>query len=73
MAEREIEPERDRPLALLHQLAGGVVDGGDMVGIDGVAQPEAVGEEAGGEQDRMVVEGDHAQTQAAILAATSSA
>ncbi len=58
MAEREIEPERDRPLALLHQLAGGVVDRGDVVGIDRVAQPEAVGQQAGGEQDRMVVERD---------------
>ena len=51
-------PSADRPLALLHQLARDVVDGGDVVGIDRVAQPEAVGEEAGAEQHRMVVERD---------------
>ena len=38
MAEREEEADRDRPLALLHQLARDVVDGGDVIGVDGVAQ-----------------------------------
>src|SRR5262249_47211527 len=34
------EPETDacRTLTLLHELAGDVVDGGDVIGIDGVAQ-----------------------------------
>ena len=41
MAEREKEPDGDGALAFLHQLARHVVDGRDMVGVDGVAQAEA--------------------------------
>ncbi len=57
MAEREEEADADRALAFLHQLAGDVVDGGDMVGIDGVTQAEAVGQQRGAEQHRMLAEG----------------
>ncbi len=51
MAEREEESDADRALALLHQLARDVVDGGDMIGIDGMARAEAVGQQRGAEQD----------------------
>src|SRR5260221_3451018 len=44
MAEREVEAHRDRPPALLHELAGDVVDGGDVIGVDGMARAEAIGE-----------------------------
>ena len=54
VAEREEEPDADRPLAVLHQLAGGVVDGRDVVGVDGVAEPEGVGEEGRRQQDRVL-------------------
>ena len=46
MAEGEEEPDSDRLLSLLHQLAGHVVDGGNMVGIDRMAKAKAVGQEA---------------------------
>ena len=37
------------------QLAGGVVDGGDVVGVEGVPQPEGVGEDADADgEDRVV-------------------
>jgi hypothetical protein len=41
--------------AASHQLAGGVVDGGDVVGVEGVPQPEGVGEHADTDgEDRVV-------------------
>ena len=46
-------PTADRPLAVLHQLAGRVVDRRDVVRVDRVAQAEGVGEEGGREQDRV--------------------
>ena len=58
MPEREIEPDGDGPLALLHQLAGRVVDCGDVVGVDRMAQAEGVGEERRAEQDRIVAQRD---------------
>ena len=53
MAEREEEAYRDRALSFLHQLAGHVVDGGDMIGVECVAQAERVGEHRRAEQDRV--------------------
>ena len=53
----EPEADADRALALLHQLAGDVVDGGDVVGVHRVAQAEAVGQQRGAEQHRLVAEG----------------
>ena len=41
-----------------HEFAGDVVDGGDVVGVDGVTQAEAVGEECGAEQDGVMAEGE---------------
>ena len=56
MAEREEEAHGHRPLALGHQLAGDVVDGGDVVGVDRVAQAEAIGQERRAQKDGMSVE-----------------
>ena len=53
MAEREEEADRDRPLAVLHQLAGDVVDRRDVVGVDRMPQPERVGEKRRAEQHRV--------------------
>ena len=58
MAEREHEADGDRALAFLHELAGNVVDGGNVVGVDGVAEAEAVCEQGGAEQEGVVAEGD---------------
>ena len=58
MAERKEEADGNGPLALLHQLARDVVDGRDVVGIDGVAKAERVGEECGADQDRIIMESD---------------
>ena len=51
MPEREEEPDAERPLALLHELARRVVDGRDVVGVEGVAHAQRVGgqADAGGE------------------------
>ena len=58
VAEREEQADGDRPFALLHQLARDIVDGRDVVGIDGVAQAECVGQECGADQHRIVVKRD---------------
>ena len=58
VTEREHEADGDGALAFLHELAGNVVDGGDVVGVDGVAEAEAVGEQRGTEQEGVVAEGD---------------
>ena len=50
MSQRKEKAEADRALAFLHQLAGGIVDRRNMVGVDGVAQPEAVRQERRPEQ-----------------------
>jgi hypothetical protein len=47
VAEREEEADCDRPLALLHQLAGDVVDRGDVIRVDRVPQSEAIGDQSG--------------------------
>ena len=41
--EREEEADAQRALALVHELARRVVDRADVVGVEGVAQPERVG------------------------------
>ena len=46
--EREEEADAQRPLALAHQLARRVVDRGDVVGVERVAQAERVGGDARG-------------------------
>ena len=47
MTDREKETDGDRPFVLLHQLAGHIVDRGDMIGIDRMAQAETIGEDGG--------------------------
>jgi hypothetical protein len=44
--QREEEPDAERPLALLHELARRVVDRGDVIGVEGVAHAEGVGGQA---------------------------
>ena len=53
MPEREEQPGRDRPFAFLHELAHHIVDGGDVIGIDGVAQSQHISEHCGAEKRRM--------------------
>ena len=50
--EREPEADAQRALALAHQLAGRVVDRGDVVGVERVAQPERVGGDADPDRER---------------------
>ena len=57
MTQREKEPGGIGRLGFPHQLADEVIDGGDMVGIDGVSQAKDVGQEGGAEQGRPVGEG----------------
>ena len=54
VAHGEEEAHGHRALALLHQLAGDVVDGRDVVGVHGVPQTEAVGQQRGAEQHRLM-------------------
>ena len=56
MAEREPQSDRQRTLAILHQFADDVVDGGDVVGVHRVAQPEHPRQQGDTEQGRAVVE-----------------
>ena len=56
MAEGEEEADGGRPLVLLHQFPRHVVDGGDVVGVDGVAQAESVGQKAQAQRGRIRVE-----------------
>ena len=58
MAEREEKADADRALAFLHQLARHIVDGGDVIRVEGVPEAEAVGEKGGPEQQREIAEGD---------------
>jgi hypothetical protein len=41
------EPDHDRPLAFLHQLAGDVVDRGDVIRVDRMPQPQTIGDQSG--------------------------
>ena len=56
MAQREEEANGDRSLATLHQRSGDVVDGGDVVRVDRVAEAEAIGQERGAQQQGLAVE-----------------
>ena len=58
MTERKEEADANRALALLHELAGDVVDRRDMVGVDRVPQAERIGEQRRSEQDRSIAQGD---------------
>ena len=52
VAQREEEPDAQRPLALAHELARRVVDRRDVVGVERVAQPERVGREPDPRRER---------------------
>jgi hypothetical protein len=53
MPEREEKTDADRAFPLMHQLAGGVVDRRDMIGVDCMAQPKAIRQERGPKQHRV--------------------
>ena len=55
VAEREEEADAERPLSLVHQLAGGVVDRRDVVSIEGVAQSERVRQARDADPEALVV------------------
>ena len=56
VAEGEPEPDRHRALAVVHELAGGVVDGGDVVAVEGVPHAQGVGGEADAEAEGLGAE-----------------
>jgi hypothetical protein len=58
MTQREHEADSDRTFSILHQLARDIVDGRYVIGIDGVAQAEAICEECRSEEHWVMVEGD---------------
>ena len=51
VAEGEEEADAQRPLAVVDQLAGGVVDGGDVVGVERVPHAQGVGQDPGPEAE----------------------
>ena len=54
MTEREKEPDGDRSFPFLHKLAYDIVDRRDVIGVDGMAQAESVGQERGRKQRRAI-------------------
>ena len=54
--------------AFLHQLACDIVDSCDVIGVEGVAQPEAIGEESHTEQQRLTMELDQRPQPSADIA-----
>jgi hypothetical protein len=50
--EREEAPDAQRPLAVDHELARGVVDRADVIGVKGVTHPEGVGGDADADPER---------------------
>lgn len=58
MPERKEKADRKGPPFVLHQLAHDIIDGRDMVGIEGVAQSERIGEDGSAHQHRPVGKAD---------------
>jgi hypothetical protein len=56
MTEREPEPDRHRSGLLFHQLAGGVVDRGNVINIEGMAHAEGVRGDAQPDSERLAAE-----------------
>src|ERR1700723_224701 len=56
MAEREEEADRQRRPPILQQLADGVVDSRDVVGVDRMPETEHPGKKGGAEQGRAIGE-----------------
>ena len=73
MAERKEEANTNGALALLHQIAGNVVDRRNMIGVDRVAQAERIGKQGRSEQDRRSPRTTSAQSQMRILPPISTA
>ncbi len=57
VAEGEEQAHAERPFAVLHEFASDVVDRGNVVGVEGVPQAEAVGEDGGSQQDGIIAKG----------------
>ncbi len=55
MTQREKEANGDGTLVLLHQLAGDIVNGSNMIGIDGMAETVAPGKQRRSEEHGIVV------------------
>ena len=51
VAEGEPEPNAERSATVVEEFAGGVVNGGQVVGVEGVAHPEGVGQDPGAEAE----------------------
>ena len=73
VAERKEKADPDRTLALLHELAGDVVDRRDMVGVDCMAQAERIGQQRRAKEDRPPFKAASAQSQTRILPAIRTA
>jgi len=58
MTEREQEADGDGPLAVLHELSRDIVDGGDVIGVHGVAEAEAVSKKRGAKKHGIAVKRD---------------
>ena len=58
VAEGKKESDAHGLFSFLHQLAGDIVDGGDVIGIDRMAQAEEIGGRGDQQQRRKVVESD---------------
>ena len=56
VAEGEEEADRQRPVAVGHQLAGRVVDRRDVVGVEGVPHAQGVRGEADAEAERLLAD-----------------
>ena len=54
VAQRKEKSNGDRPFAFLHQFAGHVVDGRNVIGVHGMAQAKTVREEGGSKKQRIV-------------------
>ena len=55
VAEGEEVPDAKRALPVLDQLAGGVVDRGDVVGVKGMAHAQGVGQHPGADPKSSVL------------------
>jgi len=61
MPEREPEADAQGSFALVHQLAGGVVDRRDVVGVERVSEPQRVREAGHADPEALVVRRDDEQ------------
>ena len=58
MAQREEEADTEGALPVVHQLAGGVVDRGDVVSVERVPQPQCVGGQSNADSEDFVAEAE---------------